>query len=283
MLVSSGEQNARHQLETRHPQLATLQFNMPRVILLGASNVTLSFPRLWHGLRRAFAEPVELFAAHGHGRSFGNWNRIGPRELPGLVDCRLWDDLAALPPTNEPSRALITDIGNDILYGVEPDQIAAWVETCLRRLTELRTRIVLTQLPITNTANLGQSRFRFFRTLFFPDCRLTLEAVVSRATRLNESVVELGRRFNVPIPQLRAEWYGLDPIHVLRRHRDTAWREILSTWFEEPHIAAFPAVNFSESLRLWRQRPKIRHWFGREQHCLQPALREPDGSTLWLY
>ncbi len=63
---------------------------MPRVILLGASNVTLSFPRLWHGLQRAFDDPLKLFAAHGHGRSFGMWTRIGPRELPSVVDCRIW-------------------------------------------------------------------------------------------------------------------------------------------------------------------------------------------------
>ncbi|HLQ43549.1 MAG TPA: hypothetical protein VK137_02375, partial [Planctomycetaceae bacterium] len=80
---------------------------MPRVILLGASNVTLSFPRLWHGLRRAWSESLELFAAHGHGRSFGIWSRVGPRQLPGIVPCRLWDDLAAQPPmTNDRPRAL---------------------------------------------------------------------------------------------------------------------------------------------------------------------------------
>lgn len=283
MLVESGVPTARHQHETGHFQLTTRQNTMPRVILLGASNVTLSFPRLWHGLRRALAEPLELFAAHGHGRSFGNWSRIGPRELPSIVNCRLWDELAALPATNEPPRALVTDIGNDILYGVSPSQIAAWVETCLQRLTELRARIVLTQLPVANTADLGKVRFGFFRSLFFPGCSLTLREVVDRATWLNQRVIELGHRFDVSTPAPRREWYGLDPIHVLRRHRDSAWREILSAWFEEPQTARFPEVDFRASLRLWRQRPAQCRWFGREQRQAQPVLREPDNSTLWLY
>lgn len=256
---------------------------MPRVILLGASNVTLSFPRLWHGLRRAFDEPLELFAAHGHGRSFGMWSRIGPRELPGIVDCRVWDDLAQQPPSNESPRALITDIGNDILYGVEPEQIAEWVATCLQRLTEFHARIVLTQLPVANTVNLGAVRFRFFRQLFFPGCQRTLEDVVARATQLNQAVLELGQRFNVPTPEPRREWYGLDPIHVLRRCRATAWRELLSSWFDEPQLVNFDAVGFLPSAHLWRQRPSERRWFGREQMAVQPVLREADGSTLWLY
>lgn len=254
-----------------------------RVILLGASNVTLSFPRLWHGLRRAFDEPLELFAVHGHGRSFGMRSRIGPRELPGIVDCRVWETLAAQPSAHEPPRALITDIGNDILYGIDPDQIAEWVATCLERLRSLNARIVLTQLPVANTADLGAARFRFFRRLFFPGCQLTLDDVVERATRLNQRVVEFGQQFGVVTPAPRREWYGLDPIHVLRRHRSTAWRELLSSWFEEAQTASFHAVGPAQTVRLWRQRVNERRWFGREQICQQPALRESDGSALWLY
>jgi hypothetical protein len=256
---------------------------MPRVILLGASNVTLSFPRLWHGLRRAFDEPLELIAAHGHGRSFGMWTHIGPRELPSIVDCDLWNMLATQPPAREPTRALVTDIGNDILYGVEPDQIADWVATCLQRLTEFGSRIVLAQLPIANMADLGEFRFRFFRNLFFPGCPLTLGDVVVRATRLNQRVLELGQQFNVATPAPRREWYGLDPIHVLRRHRDAAWRELLSSWLDGSSSASFHSVGSTQSARLWRQQPSERRWFGREQKRQQPTLRESDGSTLWLY
>ena len=254
-----------------------------RVIVLGASNVTLAFPRLWHGLHRTFAEPVELFAAHGHGRSFGMWSRIGPRELPGIVTCRLWDELAAGPPTNEPPRALITDIGNDILYGADPQQIAEWVATCLERLRELNASIVLTQLPVASALTLTPARFQFFRRAFFPGSRLTLDEVVCHAQRLNQLVIELGRKFNVPTPELRGEWYGVDPIHILRRHRAAAWNELLSPWFDPSPPATFDAVSPGRSLRLWRQRPSERRWFGQVQNRTQPVLHETCGSRLWLY
>lgn len=254
-----------------------------RVIVLGASNVTLAFPRLWHGLRRRFVEPMELFAAHGHGRSFGMWSRVGPRELPGIMDCHLWDQLAVSPAVDQPPRALITDIGNDILYGADADQIAEWVATCLERLRELNANIVLTQLPIASALTLDRARFQFFRRAFFPSSRLTLEEVLNHAQRLNQLVIELGRTFDVPTPELRGEWYGVDPIHIRRRHRAAAWSELLSSWFDPRPSASFDAVSPGHSLRLWRQRPSERRWFGRIQTRTQPVLHETCGSKLWLY
>jgi hypothetical protein len=256
---------------------------MPRIILLGASNVTLSFPRLVRGLHRAFTEPLELFAAHGHGRSFGMWNRIGPRELPGIVPCRLWDDLAAQPPSDEPPRTLITDIGNDLMYGIEPDQIADWVATCLERLRAMQARIVLTQLPLASARTLGRARFQFLRKLFFPNSQIQFEELEAKTTRLNQHLVDLGLQFNIPTPELRGEWYGFDPVHILRRHRAAAWRELLSSWFDDSQAAEFRAVGLNDSLHLWRQRPNERRWFGREQYSSQPVLRHPNGLQLWLY
>ena len=254
-----------------------------RFIVLGASNVTLAFPRLWHGLRRASTEPLEMFAAHGHGRSFGTWSRIGPRELPGIVPCRLWDDLAAQPPSSEPPRALITDIGNDLLYGVDPDQIAEWVATCLQRLTAMSARIVMTQLPLASALSLGRARFRFFRSLLFPSSDLQFDDLQSQVTRLNQRLVELGREHEVSTLELRGHWYGFDPIHIRRRHRNPAWQELLTSWFDDPTAADYRAATPTQSLRQWRQRPSERRWFGREQAAAQPTLREADGSTLWLY
>ncbi|RLT09291.1 MAG: hypothetical protein DWI21_06430 [Planctomycetota bacterium] len=254
-----------------------------RFILLGASNVTLAFPRLWHGLRRACSEPLEMFAAHGHGRSFGTWSRIGPRELPGIVPCRLWNDLAAQPPSAEPPRALITDIGNDLLYGVDPDQIAEWVATCLERLTAMSARVVLTQLPLASALGLGRARFRFFRSMFFPASTVQFGDLATMVTRLNQHILDLGREHHIPTLDLRGQWYGFDPIHIRRRHRNPAWQELLASWFDDSTVADFRAASPTQSLRQWRQRPSERRWFGREQNAIQPALREADGSTLWLY
>jgi hypothetical protein len=254
------------------------------VILLGASNVTLAFPRLWDGLRRAWPEPLELFAAHGHGRSFGMWSRVGPRGLPGIVSCQLWDELNAQPTAStERPRALIADIGNDLLYGAEPEQVAAWIETCLQRLHALNAQIVLTQLPLASVQNLSRSRFEFMKALMFPSSRMSYGELQPQVTRLNQLVVDLAETYSSATVEKRGEWYGFDPIHIRRRCRAIAWREILASWFDDSSAVDFRNISVGRSLRVWRQRPIERRWLGRDQRTVQPVLREPDGSALWLF
>lgn len=257
---------------------------MPRVILLGASNLTLAFPRLWHGLQTAWPEPLHLYAAHGHGRSFGMWSRVGPRELPGIVSCGLWNELQSVSGVNEPPKALLTDIGNDLLYGAEPQQVAAWVETCVRRLKDFDAHVVMTQLPLASVLSLSRSRFQFFHRVLFPGSRLRFEEVEPLAMLLNQLIVELGRRLDVTVRELPGEWYGFDPIHIRRRERAAAWQSLLSPWFEtQDHSVTLPSPGVASSVRLWQKRPHERRWFGRHEITTQFVHEESDGSKLWLY
>lgn len=246
--------------------------------------MTLAFPRLWHALRRAWLEPLELFAAEGHGRSFGNWSRVGPRGLPGIVSCSLWEQLDALPTAStEQPRALITDIGNDLLYGVDPEQVTMWIETCLQRLQSLNSRIVVTSLPVASIQKLSRTRFEFLKSIMFHSSQMSFDEVEPKMLRLNQSVADLARTFGAALVENRGEWYGFDPIHIRRRYRATAWREILASWFDEPNEVTFPSVSLNRSWQLWRQRSAERRWRGEIQQTIQPTLRETDGSALWLF
>src|ERR1043165_8514894 len=92
-----------------------------RVILLGASNLALSFPTVVATVRQTWSEAVEIMAAMGHGRSYGQDSSVLGRKIPGIFPCALWQDLQNRPPL--PTSALLTDIGNDILYGISPDRL----------------------------------------------------------------------------------------------------------------------------------------------------------------
>ena len=92
-----------------------------RVILLGASNLVLSFPTIVATARATWGEPIEFMAAMGHGRSYGKDTSVFGRKISGIFPCALWQDLQNRPPM--PTTALVTDIGNDLLYGVTPDQL----------------------------------------------------------------------------------------------------------------------------------------------------------------
>lgn len=251
-----------------------------RVVLLGASNLTRSFSRVVWLLRQMWESPIEIMAALGHGRSYGAASRVMFRELPGIRQCGIWAALAASPAKE--TYALVTDIGNDILYGAACCQIAEWVEECVDRLQRLSAHTTLTLLPVDNLLALERLRYYFFRTMSYPGCRLTLADACTRAGELNGSVRAIAAARGAAVVQQRTDWYGLDPVHIRGRDRQRAWREILSKW---PGGSA-PAQRQEASgrpLPLQGLRPESRRLFDRVQLRRQPCKVLADGTSISIY
>jgi hypothetical protein len=251
-----------------------------RVVLLGASNLTKGISTVLETASRLWGRPLAVFGALGHGRSYGRTSSILGRQLPGILECGLWNELARWPAV--PTAALVTDIGNDLLYEEPVDEIAAWVRTCLDRLAAINSRSVVTLLPVENLAGLSRARFKFMRTIFFPHSRITLEEVSRRAVELNERVRQMAEERGFAVVQHRAIWYGFDPIHIKLRYRSAAWREILASWSHS--MCEGPARGtVSQTLYLRSRTPERRRFLGIEQHGRQPAGRMRDGTTVAVY
>jgi hypothetical protein len=255
---------------------------MHRFIILGASNVTRSFGTLVAAARDVWNGPLEIVAAHGHGRSYGaDWTTVLMRKLPGILTSGLWD--AVRSDLRKPTSALVTDIGNDILYEHSVPTIAGWVEECLDRLAALEAQTAVMALPVENIFGLSEARYKFFRNLFMPGCSLGLREAADRAIELNERVAALVTSRNMKLVPQRREWYGLDPIHVRRKTYPGAWREVFFTWPSQRENAAFSRRKIAESWYLRSRIPQRVKLFGRELSAAQPSARLRDGTTVALY
>jgi hypothetical protein len=267
-----------------------------RLVLLGASNLTLGLPLVIDLARAACGGAVDVFTAQGLGRSYGMTSNVLGRTLSGILQSNLWAAIADRPPI--PTAALVTDIGNDILYHVDPATIEAWVEQCIERLKPLAESIGMTTLPVCNIEGLGRKRFYFLRTLCFPSCRLSLTQVVDRAYALNERIAALAKRTRVCTIDPQANWYGFDAIHVTPRQWRVAWPIILEALpcsaresvakAESKRSPPRPGVvqTFLDILRsgLWMLRPNdCRRLFGIELHARQPAAQLADGTQVSFY
>ncbi len=182
-----------------------------RVVLIGASNLTKGIGTVLGLAQHAFGLRIEVLAAHGHGRSYGATSSVLGRRLPGIVQCDLWPALAR--PTEARTAALVTDIGNDILYEQSIERIAGWVEMMLDRLAAAEARTVVTLLPEENLPKISRARFLLMRSILVPRCRLSLETISERVCELNQVVRKLGAERGCTIVGQRSEWYGFDPIH----------------------------------------------------------------------
>jgi hypothetical protein len=252
-----------------------------RVVLLGASNLTRGISTIVELSRSLLPGPLEIMAALGHGRSYGQHSRVLGRGLSGITECGLWSTLA--DRDRLPTAALITDIGNDLLYQTPVPVILSWVERCVQRLEAVGARTVMTLPPVCNLENLPEWRFLLFRTLFFPRHSSTLGEIARGVMALEEGLEELAARHAATLVRQRAEWYGLDPIHIQIRHWPTAWSEILSHWSQTTPGSMRVTPSPGQWLYLRTRAPERRWLWGFEQQFPQPAGRLPDGTTVALY
>ena len=178
--------------------------------------------------------------------------------------------------------ALVTDVGNDILYGTPVEGILGWVSECVERLRAIGAATVLTDLPLASVASLSNARFLLFRSILVPSCRLSLPDVVDRSAAVAEGLARLAARHDARFVELKAEWYGFDPIHIRPRLWEAAWREILlGDGASRP--SKTQARGLREWLRLYAARPEQRWLLGHEQRQSQPVMAVGRDTTLWLY
>jgi hypothetical protein len=252
-----------------------------RVILLGASNLSLSFSTVVAAARRTWGEPLEIMAAIGHGRSYGQDSTVFGRKISGIFPCALWRDLQLRPAL--PTAALVTDVGNDLLYGVAPERVLEWVGSCLDRLAEAGATTLVTELPVVSIQRLSELRFRFFRRLFFPQSKLTFADAQALIVELNRELVALCGARKIPIIPVSGAWYGVDPIHLRRRVRGEVWPAMLAGWrgVEQPfEVVRSPLWT---SAYLARLAPHERTVFGIRRFSAQPSGRLSDGTSISLY
>ena len=251
-----------------------------RVILLGASNLMRGISTVIETSQHAWGTPLDVMAACGHGRSYGMTSRVLGRSLPAIAQCGLWEDLAQRAPV--PTAALFTDIGNDILFGADVNQIVTWVEQCLEQLLPVCQALVITGLPLEPIATLSPLRFRLIRTMLFPRSQLTFSDALSCSQELNARLAELAVKYNGFFVAPSADWYGWDPIHIRLRYWSRAWNKILSTWCDDTRQPMARGSLF-RWLKLRAQRPLSRTIFGIEQQRAQPTCRLRDETIVSLY
>lgn len=288
MLASLSDPPGFERSRSASPLALTMEPTPPlRAVLLGASNLQRGLALGLDLLARTSGAPVEAWVAAGRGRSFGTASRFAfVRRLPGIVESPLWREVAALPHFPErPPLALVTDVGNDLLYGAPVATILRWVSICLDRLEGMGARTAVTLLPLPRLERLTPLQFQTFATLLYPGRRASWAETLDRARGLDAGLSELARSRGLPVVAPPLDWYGLDPIHVRRDRQGESWSEVLRAWGLAARAAAGPARN-AGGRREWRLRglpfSSETRLFGLPCPWPQPALRGRDGSRAFL-
>ena len=245
----------------------------PRLVLCGASNLTLGLGLAVDLARARLGGPLDVLAACGLGRSYAVESRVLTRALPGIERCGLWSALELRPPTH----CLVTDLGNDLAYGTQAKVVARWVELTLERLSGPGVRGSVGGLPLASLRAIGALEFQFWKAVLFPSRPIERARLLGEAEELEASARELAARFGWSFVPSEPGWYGRDPIHHARSQRERAWRGLLAPLggdLDAPlrRAARQGRLEYAEVRRLGVR-------MGRPQPCSRLA----DGTTFSLY
>jgi hypothetical protein len=173
---------------------------------------------------------------------------------------------------------LITDIGNDLMYGLQPRLIADRVLTCVERLkTRLpAAQFCLTGLPLCSVRRITRLQYLAARTVLFPRCFLSLAEVRQRVGDLDQRVREIASRLGAEFVEPQAEWYEADPIHVARPYRETVFGRMLGGSAAQKICVARPKTPDGAPSIPHRVPPAARRVvLGVRQVNSQPAFESP--------
>ena len=268
---------------THHPSTSTCIVEpRNRLILLGASNLTLSLRLVIHLMQRRVGGPSEILAAVGHGRAYGIFSQVLGRGLPGIAACRLWQHLDSSEA--RPTVALLTDIGNDILYGLPPEQILCAVEWCAGQLQKQSAQIVVTNLPIASIEHLSELRYTFFRTMFYPSSQLSRAQTLHCARAVHQGLTEMASRGHFALYEQKPIWFGQDGIHVSYLQRQAFYQDLVQQ-FPQVHAQSDSEGNNDIFPLGWQRRPTFAYktLVQRPIHCQQPSGQLADGSSVCKY
>ena len=262
------------------------------VVALGASNLSRGLSRLLQASRCCSSSAFDLVVAAGHGRSYGANSRIWKRSLPSILESGLWRSIDRMLRRdvfgNSPRLAVITDIGNDLLYGFSIEQIATWLEEVIHRLHQQQFHVVITKLPIESIQSVGPRRFRLLKTFFVPGCRQSLEEIKEQSHQMNNSIVRLAKKYQLSIIEQPGSWYGLDAIHIRRSCLNSLWRRVLECWpLSSSNKKVCQGTSRWNSLKEWsylcKASAEVRSLAGVTIFTPQPVLQLSDTTRIFFY
>jgi len=252
-----------------------------RLVLLGASNLARTFATATT-LAQAHIEPaIDLMAAPGHGRSYGSETTVMGRRLPSLLGCALWNDLENREPL--PTSAVIMDIGNDLIYGTRVEELIDWLVECVKRLRKHDAEVVIAKPPLAVFELVSPWRFNFFRNLMFRSSRMEFADGLNQARQLDSFLDEMAKEEGVTAIEQPSDWYGWDPVHILRNRSVDTWRTIYNAFPQSEDVQSPPRVRYTDFFYLRSRIPHERHLYGVAQRRQQPVAKLPKKGCLSLY
>ncbi len=242
-----------------------------RVWLFGASNLWFSRGAAIHALSATHRGCLQVGLACGPGRSYGLTAGNGLVRYRALKEVLLALDTPDSVPHHSvrAGLAVLTDIGNDIAYGVSPERLMGWVRDLAGALCDQGHRVVLTGLPLKSLRRVPDWLFQTLSLVYFGKrfrCRRSLEEALEDT---EERLLALCAQGRYAYLSADSSWYGWDGFHLRSSCRDTCWQ----VWTERLGLSPYRTTPRPGWLEVAQIRPDHYWLWGRPRRSPGTGIR----------
>jgi hypothetical protein len=217
-------------------------------LFMGASNLARGYSLLTRYLSKCLeVKNIEFLNALGPGRGFcakgGMFNFI----YPPIQDCQVIE--AVDQKTKNTRVVLITDLGNDLMYGVTADSLIECLDMLIDRMLKWNAEIFLTSIHINIKKDISRTIFYILRFIFYPRSKINFEEADLLITKVNCYLEEKTRKNKkVHLITGMESYVGLDKIHysLLKMHK--AWSKVTDEIFCALNIPATKKLGLTDGI-----------------------------------
>jgi hypothetical protein len=207
----------------------------PLFIFLGASNLARGYTALVKAAQNFMhPQPCEFLGAIGPGRGYcapGGFLKV---RYPPIATCGILKAAKIKAAHSSRVVALITDIGNDIVYGIPPSLIIRTLSEMIQDLSAMGAEISITSISVDLEKDVGECGYRVLRKIYFPFSDTPFAEAAQATKEINHFIEGLSSQGIHVIRELD-RYQGLDRIHFSLLHSSRLWSLIASEMFHSPN------------------------------------------------
>jgi len=218
---------------------------------MGASNLARGYSMLTHHLSECLEKnKTEFLNALGPGRGFCARGGIFNITYPPIQDCRIIESAEKKSKEALHTVALLTDIGNDLMYGVSADTLIASLDIMIKEILKLDADIFLTSIHVNLQKDISSTIFLVLKFLLYPSSKVNYEEMNLSILQINdylEDKVSENERVHL-ITGLEA-FAGLDKIHYSLLKMHTAWSAVAEKIFRVINVPVQKKLRLMDGIK----------------------------------
>ncbi|MBC8287870.1 MAG: hypothetical protein H8E42_10405 [Nitrospinae bacterium] len=200
-------------------------------VLLGASNLARGHSALTRHISQNISGS-EFVNALGPGRGYCARGGLLNFTYSPIGGCRVMESARVYAERGFRVIVLLTDIGNDIMYGVPEKSLIECLDTLIEKSLRLNAEVFVTAIHVDVCKDMGKRSFKLLKAIFYPKSSVTFDQADSAVKKLNHYLEEKSQQNErVHLVSGLGAFCGMDKIHYGLFKSHLAWSRVASAMF----------------------------------------------------